>query len=73
MVWLALSILLIILTLVQIAREHSEINLMEVERLKKMLDDKELALVKQVEKVKWWVKKEVDSQAKLKVTHELLL
>ena len=36
----------------QIILEHSEINSIKGERLKKMLDDKEVALVKWAKKVK---------------------
>ena len=45
MVWANFSILSTIPTLVLIAKEHSEINLIAIEKLKKMLDDKEVALV----------------------------
>ena len=46
-----LSILSIVPTLVQIVWKHSEVNQLEVERMKKMLDDKEVALVERVVEV----------------------
>ena len=46
-------------------KSHSETNLAEVERLKKMPDEKEVALVKQPEEVKQWMKKEIDAKEKL--------
>ena len=52
MVRLALSILLTIPTLTQIVWKHSEVNLTEVERMKKVMDDKEMALVERDEEVK---------------------
>ena len=54
-------------------REHNEINPIEVERLKKILDDKEVTLVERVEEVKWWVRKEANTQAQLKAASELFL
>ena len=46
MIHLASSILSTIPNLVKITCEHGEINPIEVEWLKKILDDKEMALVK---------------------------
>ena len=40
------SLLATMSTLVQILKEHHEMNSVEVERLKKMLEDKEVELVK---------------------------
>ena len=67
------SILVIVPTLAQIAKKHNEINPTKLEWLKKMLDDKEVALVKRAEEVEQWMKKEVDAQGKLRATYKLLL
>ena len=53
------SILSTVPSLTQIIWNNSEINLVEVERLKKMLDDKKVTLVAWVNEVKQWVNKEV--------------
>ena len=43
----------------QIVCDHNEIN--PVERMKKMLDDKEVTLVKGAKEVKRWMKKKADA------------
>ena len=72
MVWAAFSILSTVPTLVQISKEHSKINPAKVDKLKKMVDDKEVALVERAEEMEWWMKNEVDVQEKLWTTSELL-
>ena len=46
MVWLASSILLAVSTLGHIMHEQSTFNLKEMEKLKKVLEEKEVALAK---------------------------
>ena len=60
-------------TSAKILKEHSEFNLAEIERLKKMLNKKEMALVEWVMEVDQWVKKEANTQDKLRTANELLL
>ena len=67
------SLLTTIPTLSQILKDHSEFNPTKMERLKKMLDEKEVALVERAKEVSRWVRKEAKTQEKLKVTNELLL
>ena len=52
------SIFLTTPTLAQIMQKHSKINIVKVERLKKMMDNKEVALFERIEMVKRWVRKE---------------
>ena len=52
MIHLVSSILSMVPNLVKITHEHGEINLTEVEQLKKILNDKEMALVEQAKEVK---------------------
>ena len=42
--------------MVRIVWEHNGVNLAEVERMKKILNEKEVPLVKQAINVKWWMK-----------------
>lgn len=67
------SILSIVPTLAQIMQEHSESNPEELKKIKEILEDKEVVLTKQSIKVNWWIKKEVEAQAKLQAINELLL
>ena len=60
-------------TLVKIIREHCDSNPTEVERLTKMLGDKEVALVERAKEANQWVMREANLQAQLKVANELLL
>ena len=73
MVWLIYLIFATIPTLAKIVKEHAKVNLVEMEGIKKLLDEKKVALIKWVVDVKWWIKKEADAQAQLRVSHELLL
>ena len=41
--------------------------------MKKILDDKKVALIEYVKEANQWMKKKVDTQDKLKVTNKLLL
>ena len=63
MVCSASLLLTIVPTLAQILWEHSNTNLVKVERLKKMLNDKEVTLVEWVEEEEQWAKKEANLQA----------
>ena len=54
-----------VLTLIQMMKDHAESNPTETERLRNMLGEKEVALVERAEEVNRWVRKEVDTQAKL--------
>ena len=65
-------ILLALPSLIRIMKEHNEINPAEVDRLKKMLDEKEVAQVERVQEVERWVKKEIDIEENLWVANELL-
>ena len=46
-------------------KDHAKSNPTEIERLRNMLREKELALVERVEEVNRWVRKEVKTQEKL--------
>ena len=67
------SLLVTMPTLVKILKEHHDSNLAQVERMTKMLDEKEVALVKQAKEADQWVLREADLQAQLKIANDLLL
>ena len=52
-------------TLVQMMKDHAESNLAEIERLRNMLGEKEVALVERAKEVNRWVRKEADTQVNL--------
>ena len=57
------SLLAMMATLVKILKEHREINLAEVERLMKMLEDKKVELVKWAKEVNHWSQREANLYA----------
>ena len=59
------SLQVIMPSLVQILKEHCEINPVEVEWLMKMLEEKEVELVEQAKEADRWSLKEFDLQALL--------
>ena len=59
-------------SLARIVKEHSDTNLAKIERLKKLLDGKEVALIQQAKKVNQWVRKAIDVEKKLQIANELL-
>ena len=61
MICLTSSLLFTVPTQIQLMKDHSQSNPVEMERLRKMLDKKEVALVERVKEVNHWVKKEVDT------------
>ena len=67
------SLLVAIPTLAQILKVHNEFNLAEMERLRKMPDEKVVALIERAVEVNGWVMKEAETQGKLKAANELLL
>ena len=62
---LASTLLSTVPTLVQMMKDHAESNPAEIERLRNMLGEKEVAFIEQVEEVNRWVRKEAETQAKL--------
>ena len=67
------SLLATMPTLVQILKEHHEINPTEMERLTKMLKDKDIKLVEQAKEASCWSQREADLQASLQKANDLLL
>ena len=67
------SLLATMPSLVRILKEHRESNPAEMERLRKMLEDKEVELVKRVKEADCWSQRESNLQAHLQRANELLL
>ena len=57
----------------QIMSEYQNFNFVEMERLKKMLSEKEVAIIKQAKEVEQWVWKQADTEERLRVANKLLL
>ena len=67
------TLLSFIPTIAQKMSEYHNFNPIEMERLKKMLSEKEVAMVERAEEVERWVKKQADTEETPKVVTEQLL
>ena len=67
------SLLVTMPSSIQILKEHREINLTEVERLTKQLEDKEVELVERVKEADRYSQKKANLQACLQRANDLLL
>ena len=67
------SLLSTMTSLVRILKEHRESNPIEMERLRKMLEDKEVELVEWVKEIDRLTQRESNLQARLQSANDLLL